>query len=268
MLNTMTDDEMTEATGAFLAKDRKRPMLERYPLLAAMLPALTEAHEGVLVGEVARGDEAREAERARLYKEGVDTDARHDRKGAGVFHLVGALAMLTDDEERRAELLALRKRIFPDDNLAVLKASWRGEAGNALRLQNKVLSDDEVVASLKDIPIGERRTLHHAVREFVAAGTRLGALEDQRLALAQAEDEPTVTAPSSRMAARNRWVSVVGTMVTLVDDVLRLDAAARRELLGALEEAERKADVRAATRRANEAKAAEPVGEEGAGGGD
>ena len=265
MLSVMTDDEMTEATGAFLAKDRKRPLLERYPLLAAMIPALTEAHEGVLAGDPPRGDEVREAERARLYKKGVDTDARHDRKGAGVFHLLGALAMLTDDEGRRVELLALRKRIFPEDNLTVLKASWRGEAGNALRLRDKVLSDAEVVASLKDIPIGEKRTLHHAVREFVAAGAQLGALEDQRLALAQAEDGPAVTAPSTRTAARNRWVSVVGTMVSLVDDVLRLDAAARRELLGALEEAERKADVRAATRRANEAKDAAPADDGGGG---
>lgn len=268
MLNAMTDDEMTEATGAFLAKDRKRPMLERYPLLAAMLPSLTEVHEGMLAGEAPRGDEAREAERAALYKKGVDLDARHDRKGAGVFHLLGALAMLTDDEARRTELLALRKRIFPEDNLKVLKSSWRGEAGNAIKVQDRVLSHKETVASLKGIAIGEERTLHHAVREFVAAGEQLGVLEDERFALAQAADEPAAEAPSSRMAARNRWVSVVGTVVTLVDDVLRLDAAARQELLGALEEVERKADVRAATRRANEAKAAEPEGEEGAGGGD
>ncbi len=186
-----------------------------------------------------------------------------------MFHLLGALAMLTDDEARRAELLALRKRIFPEDNLKVLKSSWRGEAGNAIKVQDRVLSHKETVASLKGIAIGEERTLHHAVREFVAAGEQLGVLEDERLALAQAADEPAAEAPSSRMAARNRWVSVVGTVVTLVDDVLRLDAgAARQELLGALEEAERKADVRAATRRANEAKAAEPEGEEGAGGGD
>lgn len=267
MLNAMTDDEMTEATGAFLAQDRKRPMLERYPLLAAMLPSLTEAHEGMLASEAPRGDEAREAERAALYKKGVDLDARHDRKGAGVFHLLGALAMLTDDEARRAELLALRKRIFPEDNLKVLKSSWRGEAGNAIKVQDRVLSPKDAVASLKGIAIGEERTLHHAVREFVAAGKELGVLEDQRLALAQKDDEPG-EAPSSRMAARNRWVSVVGTVVTLVDDVLRLDTGARQELLGALEEAERKADVRAATRRANEAKAAEPEGEEGAAGGD
>jgi hypothetical protein len=244
---------MIEATGAFLAKDRKRAQLERYPLLTAMVPALTEAHEGMLAGEKAREADEREAARARLYQEGVATDARHDRKGAGAFHLLGAMAMLTDDPARETELLDLRRKLFPEDNLKVLKTTWRGEAGNALRLREKVLCDEPAVATMRAIPTGDGRTLLDAVNDFVAAGERLGAIEDRRLALAPTDGPAPAT--STRLTARNRWVNVVSTMVLLVDDVLRLDAAARAQLLGGLEEAERKADARAAARRAANAKA-------------
>ena len=254
MLNAMTDEEMIEATGSFLTKDRKRAQLERYPLLMAMLPALTEAHEGMLAGEKAREDDEREAERAKLYQEGVATDARHDRKGAGAFHLLGAMAMLTDDPARETALLDLRRKLFPDDNLKVLKTTWRGEAGNALRLRNKVLCDEPAVATMRAIPTGDGRTLLDAVNDFVLAGERLGAIEDRRQSLATT-DGPAAPTTSTRLTARNRWVNVVSTMVLLVDDVLRLDAAARSQLLGGLEEAERKADARAAARRAANAKA-------------
>lgn len=251
MLKNLTDDEMIEASGAFLAKDRKRPLLERLPLLAAMLPSLEAAHEGLLASDGAPADDGHDAERARLYKEGVATDARHDRKGGGVFHLLTALSMLTDDADDAAALLALRRRLFPDDNLMVLKASWRGEAGNALRITTKVLVDREVTGALKAIPLGARRTLLDSVREFTEAGARLGEIEDQRDALQKAAVAQSEPAAPSRMSLRNRWVSVVGTMVQLVDDVLRLEGSARDQLLGALEAVEAKADARVLARRSS-----------------
>ena len=66
VLKNLTDDEMIEASGAFLAKDRKRPLLERIPLLAAMLPSITEAHDALLAGDKPTVDDGHDAERARL----------------------------------------------------------------------------------------------------------------------------------------------------------------------------------------------------------
>jgi hypothetical protein len=53
------------------------------------------------------------------------------------------------------------------------------------------------------------------------------------------------------MRARNRWIHVVKTLVQIVDDVLRIDADEWAQLLGSLEETERKAEARSAVRRAN-----------------
>lgn len=258
-LRNLEDGEMIATTATWTDKARGRGVFETYPLLAAMLPSVDEAHDLLLTLEPAPGASDREQERTLLYQQGVVLDQRHDRKGRGVFNLLGALADLSDDADEAAQLLALRKRLFVDDNLKVLKATWSGEAGNAQRLHTHVLSDKEVTAALKAVPLPGKRTLLDGTKEFVTAGLQLGALEDKRTALAAPLSEAATQAPSTTgAAARNRWISVVGTVVRLVDDVLRLPPAERHALLGGLDAAERKADARALARRGNEAVPEEP----------
>ncbi len=247
-LKNLTDLEMIEVSAGWIDAKRGRGAFEAIPLLAALLPAVVEAHEGLVAAGAVKPEDTREAERAKLYAEGTALDQRHDRKGRGVFNLLGAWIDLSDDPDEVAQLTALRSAIFPDGTLNVLKASWRGEAGNALVVKDHVLDHRDHATALKAIPAAGRSTLLDRVREFVDAGRKLGAIEDRRAAL----NAPTADAvvKSSTIAARNRWCSVVGTAVHLADDVLRLDEATHHTLFGALDEVERKADARELARRA------------------
>ena len=252
-LKNLTENEMVEVSSAWVDPKRGRGAIEAHAVLAALLPNIEAVHAVLLTGDAPRGDEARDKLRAGLYEQAVALDHTHDRKGRGAFNLLGALADLSDDPAESESLLALRRTLFPDDNLAVLAASWKGEAGNARRVHEKVLGDKTHAAALKAIPLTGRRTLLDGVREFVGAGQRLGAVEDQRVALG----EPTAGTDvrSGRFKARNRWIAIGNNLVRLVDDVLELDATARHALLGALEDVEARADARASARRHAEAAA-------------
>jgi hypothetical protein len=247
-LKNLTDNEMVEVSSAWVDPKRGRGALEAHPLLAALLPSVEAAHAGLLAGDGPRGgDEARDKERAGLYAQGVALDQRHDRKGRGAFNLLSALADLSDDPSEAEALLSLRQAVFPEGNLSVLAASWKGEAGNARRVHDKVLGDKAHVAALKAVPLTGRRTLLDGVRDFVGAGQKLGVLEDQRVALG--EPLASTDARSGRAKARNRWIAVGNNLVRLVDDLLELDATERHALLGALSDAEARADARALARR-------------------
>lgn len=256
-LRNLNDGEMIEVSGAWIDARRGRHAFEAIPLLAALLPSVIEAHSGLVAAGAPKADDGREAERQKLYVEGTALDQRHDRKGRGVFNLLGALADLTDDPEEAARFAALQRAIFPDGTLSVLKASWRGEAGNALAVKERVLDDRDLSAALKAIPLPGRATLLDRTREFVDAGRKLGGIEDRRAVLNAPTTEATPT-KSGTVSARNRWCSVVGTAVRLADDVLGLDATTRHALFGALDEVERKADARELGRR--------PVATDGDGG--
>ena len=256
-LKNLTENEMVEVSSAWLDPKRGGAALDAYPLLAALRPAVQRAHEGLLAGDGERGDAARDKERSGLYERGVALDQRHDRKGRGAFNLLGALADLSDDPAEAGSLLALQRALFPDGNLAVLAASWKGEAGNARRVRQQVLGDKATGAALKAIPTAGRRTLLDAVRDFVGAGEALGGVEDQRVALGGGAATEGDTR-SSRARARNRWIAVGNSLVNIVDGLLELEGDERRALLGGLTDAAARADARALARRPAEV-AADPV---------
>lgn len=247
-LKNLTDGEMIDVTGAWVDAKRGRPAFEAIPLLAALLPSVLEAHNGLVSADTPKVDDGREAQRQKLYADGVAMDQRHDRKGRGAFNLLGALIDMTDDPVEVEQFTAMRKALFPDGTLNVLKASWRGEAGNALSVKERVLDDRDKTAELKEIPLPGHKTLLDRVREFVEAGRKLGAIEDRRAELNAPTTEATPVKGNS-FAARARWCSVVATAVHLADNVLGLDEKTRYTLFGALDDAERKADARELARR-------------------
>ena len=83
-LRSFSNDEMVALTGTWVTADHKdRELLASRPVLAALLPELDEAHEGVLNIQpyketVERLDEIQE-EQARL-------DVRHDNRMRGIHH--------------------------------------------------------------------------------------------------------------------------------------------------------------------------------------
>lgn len=247
-LKNLTDEEMMGLSAAWIDPKRQRPALEAHPLLAAMLPQIASAHDGLLWPADESADAALDAARKALYQQGVTLDQRHDRKGRGVFNLLGALADLTDDPDLAAGYLALRKALFPTENLSVLSQSWRGEAGNAHRIQDSVLGDKTHAAALKALVLPEKRTLHDSVRDFALAGIELGKVEDKRANLTSGDE----VEGSSAVATRNRWITVGNNLVRMVDEVLGLTGESRRAILGALEESERKASARSLTSRPSE----------------
>lgn len=245
-LKNLTDNEMVALSAAWVDAKRARGLLEAQPMLAGLLPAIDEAHAALLAAGGAKTETAEERERAALYQECVALDQRHDRVGRGVFQLLGALADLSDDPDEAAALLATRTKLFPENSLAVLSATWKGQAGNAHRLKETVLSDPEIKAALKAIPLSNKRTLLDGARAFVDAGLELGRLDDRRTSLTDASVKADGRA--QRGTARNRWIALGNTLVHLIDDVIGLTGAERHAVIGALVETEAKADARAASR--------------------
>ena len=187
-----------------------------------------------------------------IHAEATNQDGLHDRKGRGASNLLEALADLSDDPAEAERYAALRRKLFPTGDLSGLSISWRGESGNAARLQQQLSDEGAFVAALDQIPAGDGGTLLARVRQFVGAGQRLGALEDERVRI-----EGLVTAQKSggtaqrpEAAARNAWIRSVNTLVSAVENSEDITPQQRQTVMRVYRDVEARADKRALARRA------------------
>lgn len=248
----LTLAEMLGITSSLLAKDGLRARFEEHPLLAEMLPSLEHVHaQAARVAPAPEDDAAKEY--SALSQEGAVLDAeQHDRRVRGIYHLFESLAELATTPDAAARFRTLSSRLLPQ-GLATMQQSWQGEAGNAARVAQMLQDDPSLRSELTCIKLPGNHTLCTEVDALVRVGLRLGAIEARRAELKAASN---VAAPDDGIpavsfgVARRDWFEVVDALCK----ALRMPRSSvptdlRNAALGLVDEAERKADLRARQRR-------------------
>ena len=186
-----------------------------------------------------------------IHAEANTQDGVHGRKGRGASNLLEALSDLSDDPAEAERYAALRRKLFPTGDLSGLQVSWRGESGNAARLDQQLSDEGALVAALDEIPAGDGSTLLARVRQFVGAGQRLGALEDERVRVEGlvAGQKSDGTGQRPEAAARNAWIRAVNTLVNAVENSPDITPQQRQTVLRVYRDVEARADKRALARR-------------------
>lgn len=189
--NHLSDAELIELSRAWLFDAKLRAALERYALLTALIPELTDAHEALLgLSVVTPGAPALAFDEA---------DDAHDTASRGVFQVLTGVYALTDDPK----IDALLDFLYPE-MLRINKRSYVEEAGEGARIAANLTAEQEGLLSA--IRLHDGSTLLDHVRERLAQAARLGELVEQR---AQAEAMATpVPREATRGGVRLRWIQV------------------------------------------------------------
>lgn len=190
--NHLSDAALIELSRAWLFDGTLRAALERYALLAALIPELTEAHEAMLgLSAPAPG-----APTALAFDEADDA---HDAASRGVFQVLTGVYALTDDPK----IDALLDFLYPE-KLRINNRSYVEEAGEGARIAANLTAEHEGLLSA--IKLHDGSTLLDHVRERLAQAARLGDLVEQRVQ-AEAMAKP-VPREATRGGVRRRWIQV------------------------------------------------------------
>jgi hypothetical protein len=213
-------------------------VLERLPVVSALLPAIEAAHQGLLRSRPApptgSGDEL-----AAILEKQARLDALHDRKMRGAIALLDALADIADDAQDAERYRALRDHLCPDGIEGTAK-SYAEEAGAARLLPGRLDESDGKLLQKIAIPGGK---LADVVEAWTDAAEVLGALEAKKEGLSRQPEAGQGRADVVR--AKQQWIRVARALET---NILLSGAAeeAMNAILGPLYEAEVKADRRGA----------------------
>jgi hypothetical protein len=210
----------------------RRALLEQSPELAALLPRLDEAHQALLLAQKAAPGAGGE-ESARLASQAQALDDQHDHAVRALYFAVSAalsfrLASEAPDAEEVTRLEALRDMILPD-GLATTQASYEAEAASAARAREAVASDPEAQKLLREIKLFPRVTGLDLLSRWADLGAKLGSVEFQRTA------RPTGAGEANPVRARNAWLGVVASMLSVLP-VIRAEEA-RKAVLDPLNDA-------------------------------
>jgi hypothetical protein len=236
----LTPQTMVNVSGPWLDPEQVRPVFTALPLLAALLPILEEAHEGLLSTQ-RRGSTLQQQIKA-LVDKGVELDALHDRKMRGAYNYLGALDDMTDDPAFAASVRNLRDRLVPAGLKATIR-SYTDQAGDAKMLPSRL--DEASTRVLKKLKTPEG-PLSDVVDAWIATALELEKVDAQRIEL-----EKLVKAGAGGITARdvvnarNAWIRAVRA----VETNLELEKGATDEIveriLGRLRREETKAERRA-----------------------
>lgn len=232
----LTTQTMLTISERWLDPERDRPILERYPLLSALLPRLVKAHTSLV--EFQRASTEAQSEIAAVQKEQAALDAEHDRKIRGVFGILTGLGELAATEEKARHYFDLRDRILPD-GLRATKRSYVDEGGEVVLLQGRL--DDATKSALEAIVTPEGSLYSH-VLDWMKAATALVELDEKRLDIERAAMDQT--RKSDVLRARNEWIRVGNGL----EANIQLEDASAEDiyrLFRHLERAEARADRRA-----------------------
>ncbi len=142
------------------------------------------------------------------------------------------------DTQRARPTLSTNPRTVP----------YLDKAGNAETVSQRLAGLPAVQEVLKSIPLAGDKNLGHEVAAWLEAGLTLGKLETRRAELLHERD--TAAGASRRgeiFRARNRWGRVTNAMLAALELDEQTSDAIERNFLRPLQEAEAKADRRAAT---------------------
>jgi hypothetical protein len=232
----MTAEEMVEISGAWTSTDNAaHSMMKSVARLSGMLPDVQTAH-AALVALIPKND-PRFAQIGRLASE---ADALHDLLARGIYGFLSEAAQLVEDGH---ELLSLRDALMPEGLSPVIHATYRGQAGYAKLLRERL--DAATKDSLRAVLLPDSSNLLDRVQAWLDAADRVGKLEEER-----ARMETGGPALGAHVVnARNQWVRTVNALVA-VAALAELDAETDRIVFGPLRDAEAKADARSARRSA------------------
>jgi hypothetical protein len=199
----LSTEKMVQLSGPWVDPKRQRKAIESLPLAAALLPAIDEAHHGLLT--IQSTQRAPRTSLAALQGEQTTRDKRHDRKMRGTINLLGALADLADDADASEQYLTLRDHLCPDGLKGITK-SYDEEAGAAKLLPGRLDDADRKLLGKIAIPGGK---LADAVDAWTTEAEALGVLEAQKVALLRQESEGEGVRKSDVQRARNQWIRSV-----------------------------------------------------------
>jgi len=177
---------------------------------------------------------------AALALEGIQVDNRHDNAIRAIWWGYTAFAALVrarggPTAEADAMTVEQERNARVPDGLSATQGTFLAEAGAAMRAGRTTSSDDR--AKLAEMKLGTGH-LEEALDLWLANGARLGEIERARAKLG-ASSAPGV------LVARNRWVTVIGTILSNLDI-----SSAEKKAVDALREPVLEAAAKAATRSA------------------
>jgi hypothetical protein len=242
-LKRLRTEEMVTITSTLV--DPEHPdhqAMVAVPALAPLVPEIAGSHHG-LYATYFTGPNAVRLKEIQSQQKELDVD--HDDFVRGLWAYCWAMIYLARTDAERQVFHRLLALLLPD-GLAVVRKSYREEAGQAALVQSQLGDGDR--ATLASMVLPDGRTLLDVVNQWLSLGTQLGALDRER-AGDVADGTPT---PAEALAARNRWIRTMQA-VRDVAALVAVDNPAISEIMVRLDEAERVADRRVGSGEGDEA---------------
>lgn len=234
-LKRLRTEEMVTITSTMV--DSEHPdyqAMVAVPGLAPLIPEIERSHDG-LYTTYFHGPGA--VRRKEIQSQQKVLDDEHDDLARGLWAYCWAMVYFARTDAERQVFHRLLALLLPD-GLAVVKKSYREEAGQVDLVQRQLGDEDRIQLATMALPDG--RTLLDVVTQWLSLGVQLGALDRER-AGEVADGTPT---PADALAARNRWIRTMQA-VREVAALVATDNPAIGAIMARLDEAERVADRRA-----------------------
>jgi hypothetical protein len=234
-LKRLRTEEMVTITSTMVNPEHPdHQAMVAVPALAPLVPEIIGSHHG-LYATYFHGPGAVRLKEIQDMQKALDVD--HDDFARGLWAYLWAMIYFARTEAERQLFHRLLALLLPD-GLAVVKKSYREEAGQVDLVQRQLGDEDR--ATLASLVLPDGRTLLEVVNQWLSLGTQLGALDRER-AGDVADGRPTA---ADALAARNRWIRTLQA-VREVAALVAADDPAITAIMARLDEAERVADRRA-----------------------
>jgi hypothetical protein len=237
-LKYLQTEEMLQITATWIdPQSAAHAAIAAIPEISAKLARAEDAHNAL----AAAAQPAKNPRIGEISAREGSIDLRHDAIIRGVFGFLTSLAEIVGGDDG-ARYIELRDILIPD-GLTSIQKTYRAQAGQAKQLEDRLTTAlkaraDTIVVGPKSHP----KTLTSYLKEWIALGKELGELEDEKGKLLAQEAD--ASSGAAVVTARNRWIRVVNSILADVE-LVELAAEAQATVLGPLQDAERKAEVRA-----------------------
>jgi hypothetical protein len=247
-LKRLNHAEMISLSESWVREDTpERKVIESIPDIQPLLPYVLLAHDAILAAQPAMDV----AQFSMLQQEGGEIDVEHDDLVRGLIGTLTAFAYLTKDPDRRAALLKLRDTLFPL-GLQLVTKSYREEGGQGALLKARLTPEMKALLASLHGPDG---TLLASLEQYLEKANRLREIEDLKAGVVDGNGR----APADMMKARNKWIRAMNAVMATLE-LAEVDEETQAKLLNPIRAAERAADLRVSSNRAEEAE--ETAGED------
>ncbi|MEM9494033.1 MAG: hypothetical protein AAGC55_33110 [Myxococcota bacterium] len=250
-LKFMQTTEMISVTRSWTdPTHRDYQRLANSPILAPLHPQIIKTHRALVHLQPVAATTVRLGE---VQDEQVVVDRLHDRLVRGIELYFQALGHLLGTAADREAVEQLRVRVVPG-GLKIVNASYREQVGHGEMVAAALTEADwATLARMGTF----RGTLDDAVTAWLAAASRLGALDRERRTLTAG-----IPGRSTASLVRGRWVRMIEMVRRTVEFCEDDDRAELEELLVAVQRAEDEAIRRRARQRAAAARTADDEAQE------